>query len=277
MSRSILGTLAISLILAVAGCDSSTKTDVADIITDQGNPTDRGTDTTVTDLPRTDYGTPDTPAVDTPVVDTPVVDTPVVDTPVVDTPVVDTPATDTPVVTGCTGACDPATDAASCMADGTTVCACNQNVWTPVTCSDFCATSGGTGTQCTTTADGPNCECAWDCTDTAAVTTACTNTVYTKCTCGAADPCKWLGDNYCDDACATQYPADFFADTADCDCGNATAVDAACQGGGYTKCTCAAADPCGWVGDEYCDGPACAEAFPGQTNLDDSATDCTGV
>jgi hypothetical protein len=42
---------------------------------------------------------------------------------------------------------------------------------------------------------------------------------------------------------------------------------------GYTPCTCAAADPCAWVNDDYCDGASCTEIYPEQTNLDDSASE----
>jgi Cys-rich repeat protein len=42
----------------------------------------------------------------------------------------------------------------------------------------------------------------------------------------------------------------------------------------YTACTCAAADPCGWQGDSYCDD-TCAFIFPAD-HFDDPA-DCSGA
>ena len=44
-----------------------------------------------------------------------------------------------------------------------------------------------------------------------------------------------------------------------------------CQGGAYTNCTCAAADPCGWSGDGYCDA-YCPAVYP-ESSIDESS-DC---
>ncbi len=45
---------------------------------------------------------------------------------------------------------------------------------------------------------------------------ACQDNVYDACTCGAADPCGWKNDGFCDAQCATSFPASHFADDADC-------------------------------------------------------------
>jgi len=136
------------------------------------------------------------------------------------TVVADTTVTDPGTTTTCSGSCTE-TDPNSCLSDGTSVCYCDTDAgeFASVACSDVCSYYGGTGTTCKTTADGADCDCQFDCADS-------------------------------------------------------TAVDTQCSNGIYTPCTCAAANPCSWIGDEYCDGEACDEAFPDQENLDDSATDC---
>ncbi len=177
-------------------------------------------------------------------------------------------------------------------------------------------------------------------------------TYYDNCSCAAADPCNWQGDDYCDDFCALVYPDDHFDDSADCsvdgdivdgdmvdgdiidgdvvdgdvvdgdvidgdiidgdiidgdvidgdvvdcygygDC-NAACIDAgydsgvcvdaiqgctcnyaSCEayvcGTYYDNCSCAAADPCNWQGDDYCDD-FCALVYP-DDHFDDSA-DCS--
>jgi hypothetical protein len=45
-----------------------------------------------------------------------------------------------------------------------------------------------------------------------------------------------------------------------------------CAAGRYTSCTCAPYDPCGWVGDGFCQDPSCETVRPGN-HFDDGA-DC---
>ena len=179
------------------------------------------TDTYATDAAPKDTATTDGSTTDTAPKDTFTTDTSVKDTPATDTSIKDTAATDPGTVTGCSGSCDSTSDNPSCMADGASVCYCNPdtNAWESAQCSDDCAYYGGTGGKCVAVTGGVVCDCNLDCTDD-------------------------------------------------------TAVGTQCSDGVYTRCTCAAADPCSWVGDEYCDYQPCNEAFPDQSNLDDSATDC---
>ena len=44
--------------------------------------------------------------------------------------------------------------------------------------------------------------------------------------------------------------------------GGADTCGKACDAVELTACTCAASDPCGWAGDNFCDEPACAEITP---------------
>lgn len=199
----------------------------------------------------------------------------------------DTPSTggDTAGPTGCSGVCDPTADEElTCLTDGMTLCYCDSaaSEWATYTCAAYCADGGGTGDQCSD-AGGDYCACTYDCTDTAAVQAACEAGAFTPCTCAAADPCAWVGDGYCDvESCNEYYPdQQNFDDTAeDCgsnadqDCTDTAAVQASCEALEYTNCTCAAADPCTWVGDGYCDKVACDESFPEQQNFDDTAADC---
>ncbi|MFH1808984.1 MAG: hypothetical protein ABIJ09_09585 [Pseudomonadota bacterium] len=114
-------------------------------------------------------------------------------------------------------------------------------------------------------------------TDTGTVITpgcngVCNQLQATACTCDVSDPCDWVGDGYCDTqfcAAATNTP---FDDSLDCNPPPPT-CNGECEQGTYTTCTCAAADPCGWAGDGYCDGD-CASVLPGAA-FDDTA-DCGG-
>ncbi len=58
------------------------------------------------------------------------------------------------------------------------------------------------------------------------------------------------------------------------DCDDSWGVDTQCDNLLYTPCTCAADNPCLWIGDGYCDSPTCNQLFPDQQNFDDSASDC---
>lgn len=223
-----------------------------------------------------------------------------------------------------------------CLADGTTICLCDTDTseWTSTQCADVCGYNNMSGDQCIVGEDGPTCNCSYDCQDATAVAAQCDDGSYTPCTCGAADPCSWQGDDYCDIACAEYFPEDHFDDAVDCtcegtcdaetfagyclgatvcgcndgaqaitqcsavcgelgaqvaaeppcaegscncdnfDCDNTAAVQLACDNGFYTPCTCGVANPCSWIGDDFCDTPNCNEIYPGQTNFDDTATDC---
>lgn len=55
-------------------------------------------------------------------------------------------------------------------------------------------------------------------------------------------------------------------------CADPAKVQNQCTEGVYTPCTCAVADVCGWMTDAYCDSPGCNQAFPNQTNFDDTAS-----
>lgn len=85
----------------------------------------------------------------------------------------------------------------------------------------------------------------------------CASGAYTACTCGAADPCGWLGDGLCDSYCTATFPADHFDDFTDC----AAACATDCTNLTYSACSCASVDPCNWQGDGVCDS-YCAENFP---------------
>lgn len=83
-----------------------------------------------------------------------------------------------------------------CVNGACQACTASTQCATGQTCENgACVTGGGTGAVC----DG-----------------ACDDLYYTACTCGAADPCGWQGDGYCDDTCATEFPSDYFDDAVDC-------------------------------------------------------------
>lgn len=120
----------------------------------------------------------------------------------------------------CEGACDE-DDLGYCMADGTTVCVCDTDYseFFSLACSDYCDYVGGTGADCNTTPDGPECDCAFSCSDSTIVQKQCDAMLYTPCTCAVADPCDWNGDNVCDkDACDALYPNQNNFDDSATDC-----------------------------------------------------------
>lgn len=114
---------------------------------------------------------------------------------------------------------------------------------------------------------------------------ACASRQYDACTCSQADPCGWVGDSRCDDACYAVAPVDHLDDSLDCggaagsgggstggSGGGTTApCDGECGEGRYTACTCDPSDPCGWAADGYCDSN-CYDSYPGN-HFDDTA-DC---
>ncbi len=174
---------------------------------------------------------------------------------------VDTNVPEDTVITECSGACTFGTDTLFCLADGTTVCYCGQeNTWTPFVCAEICTENGMVGDQCGMVDGSPNCMCDYDCTATDLVATQCENLDYTPCTCGAADPCTWLADGYCDGLCATEFVDDHFTDTDDCNCAGECNPDefagfctldgnaCACEGTAKTQLSCA--DYCTGLGAE---------------------------
>ena len=96
---------------------------------------------------------------------------------------------------------------------------------------------------------------------------------YDDCTCDPSDPCGWVGDGFCDVTYCAQ-AVDTYFDDAD-DCGVSAECAGSCGRGRFDACTCAPDDPCGWVGDGYCDENTCAGILPGGY-FDDSA-DCQGA
>ncbi len=314
-------------------------------IVDPGT-TDPGTqDTGTIDVGPTDVGSQDPGATDSEPADLGSQDTGTTDVGPEDVPApTDLPPADVPPFE-CTGTCDPSTQTTQCMPDGLTICYCNPDSgnWEPYGCGDVCTANGMVGTACILGENGdPTCDCTFDCSRSDLVATQCDQLYYTPCTCGAADPCNWIGDGFCDADCAVTFPDDHLVDTADCTCGGAcdpqqfseycdldrnpcqcgtegtqvtlncdaycsdqagvpnvqerctvfygmafcncqdwTCEDPAkvanqCDAGVRTPCTCGAADPCGWIGDGYCDSAACNSLYPDQQNLDDSAQDCQG-
>ena len=128
------------------------------------------------------------------------------------------------------------------------------------------APTGGTGGGGGTPADACGGECSVG--------------QLTACTCGASDPCGWVGDNQCDDSCYGMFPYDHLDDSQDC--GGATGGTG---GGGapcggdctaelVTACTCEMSDPCNWAGDGICDS-VCYDNFP--NNHFDDTQDCGSV
>lgn len=120
----------------------------------------------------------------------------------------------------CFGPCDPSTWKWSCV-DGTTadLCLCDQDAraLVPFDCDGYCQGTGAMSGVCHTfTTPGyerDSCMCDYDC---ALPNDHCDKGYYTNCSCGAADPCGWKDDSYCNEFCEIEYPADFFDDTLDC-------------------------------------------------------------
>ena len=67
-----------------------------------------------------------------------------------------------------------------------------------------------------------------------------------------------------------------------CSCVNYSCVDSdavqnQCDFGVYSECTCAAADPCGWANDQYCDTPTCQYLYPELSVFDDTGSAACGT
>jgi|GEM_PF-5924584 len=174
----------------------------------------------------------------------------------------------------CTGACAEG-DAAFCL-DSADICVCDtqNSVWTTLACGDVCdANQILSDGVCEAGASSDTCACPVDCNDAPAVQSVCDAGIYDECTCSAADPCTWKDDGSCDIMCKVSFSSDYLDDTTDCsgDCTNATEVQAACDNFAYIDCTCAAADPCGWKDDGYCDD-ICEMGFP--SDFFDDSVDC---
>ncbi|HOI10385.1 MAG TPA: hypothetical protein PK313_07895, partial [Myxococcota bacterium] len=168
---------------------------------------------------------------------------------------------------------DPATDSVLCLADGTTICFCDEEAgeWSSVQCGEVCDYYGMAGDQCILGEEGPTCDCAYDCDDAAAVAQQCEGGSYTPCTCAASDPCAWAGDDYCDAACAEAFPDDHFDDPVDCACEGACTIEEFmpyCVSGSACGCTeggtqefqdCTAL--CAAMGATPAAGGACQEGY----------------
>jgi hypothetical protein len=249
MRQQLLVVFAVLAVVVVSGCESSIgdRTDLG-IVFDVLNPpqdarNDRGlgfdlgpgTDPGFGSDTSNDPGTGTDPG--TGIDSDPLTDPGVETDPGVDT---DT-GSDLVLPTSCTGACDPASDSVMCLADGTTMCFCDEDAgaWDSLTCGEVCTYYGMAGDQCIPGDDGPTCDCSYDCTDAVGVAAQCENASYTPCTCAAADPCQWAGDDYCDIACAEVNPEDYFDDSGDCNCEgtcDANSFSGYCMGDGVCVC-----------------------------------------
>jgi hypothetical protein len=105
----------------------------------------------------------------------------------------------------------------------------------------------------------------------------CMTGTYSACSCGAADPCGWGGDGYCDGLCVeADVVAEMFDDSADCTgpCSGLCFPEDASGTAAYVACNCDPADPCGWAENDVCDS-ACATVV-GITDWFDDSVDCDG-
>lgn len=120
----------------------------------------------------------------------------------------------------CFGPCDPRATAWACLAGSAAdLCWCDAQTatLTAFDCGAYCVADGALAGACHTfTAPGferDSCRCDYDC---ALPNDHCQRSIYTDCTCAAADPCGWQDNGGCDEFCAIEYPADHFDDSADC-------------------------------------------------------------
>jgi len=110
-------------------------------------------------------------------------------------------------------------DTADCSGGPTCGTECTDLVYTACTCgvADPCGWAGdGACDDYCSDNFGSYFDDTADCSGSPTCGTDCTDLVYTACTCGALDVCAWVGDGYCDDYCATNFPGDYFDDSADC-------------------------------------------------------------
>ena len=126
------------------------------------------------------------------------------------------------------------------------------------------------GSACTINDPGP-------CTGTCSIHTCNTYYEYDLCLC-------YDDGNYgpfdCDRHCVKYgydsgacFDSSYYAE-ADCTCdySNCQNVQTYCEELDYNNCTCDASDPCGWVGDGWCDAE-CGERYP--DNYFDDSADCS--
>ncbi len=107
------------------------------------------------------------------------------------------------------------------------------------------------------------------------VTDACTAGTHNACTCGLADPCGWANDGFCDSQCNTF--TSHFDDGYDCqDCSVTATVQSYCSSYVKNACTCAAADPCNWENDGYCDHIGC-QVFANHFEDTEDCLDCSNT
>jgi hypothetical protein len=180
----------------------------------------------------------------------------------------------------CYGECQLAPLAAAYCVQDSTLCHCDaeSGQWTQTSCAEFCHVPAAEAPRCVqrSVSRGPveYCDCSLDCTNDAAVQASCYSWQHNPCTCAASDPCQWVNDQSCDLTCEVILPGGAFDDSIDCDvdCSDTAALASTCEAQSYTRCTCAAADPCGWTGDGYCDHSYCAWLSPSD-HLEDAA-DC---
>lgn len=120
----------------------------------------------------------------------------------------------------CFGPCDPAAASACHPSDPRFLCTCDpdRRVWTRTDCETRCQEGQALGGAChaftTPGFQRDGCLCDWAC-DAATTADQCNQMAYTNCTCAASDPCGWVGDQTCDQFCATEYPGGF-EDPVDC-------------------------------------------------------------
>lgn len=96
--------------------------------------------------------------------------------------------------------------------------ACDAGLYTPCTCDsdDPCGWSedGVCDSYCSMNYPVDHFDDFPDCA--AACSADCQAGTYSACSCSSADPCNWQGDNVCDAVCASNFPSDYFNDSADC-------------------------------------------------------------
>ncbi len=249
MLRSCLALSFASMLIAFAACDSSDSTPTADLGGDllvQDVADARETmDNAGYDQAQTDHGTTDNGTTDNVGTDTAVQDTATTDNAVQDTATTDNVGTDTAIEDTATTD-NVGTDTAVQDTTPEAMEACSGACASPE--STVCAADGTTICYCNpeTSAWEPYV-CADICSQNYAVGDQCVLGEDGAATCG----CTY-------------------------DCAQATLVTGQCEDMAYTPCTCAAANPCGWQGDGYCDA-ACAQYFP-EDHFDDTADcSCTGT
>ncbi len=116
------------------------------------------------------------------------------------------------------GPCDSATFVTVCEAAGDpSLITCDATTKRLVDndCNALCQANGAASGAChvytTPGYERTACLCGFECTADE-IAFQCTEGYYTNCTCGAADPCQWTADGWCNEFCAIEYPDDHFTD-----------------------------------------------------------------